>query len=590
MDEMDRKIARKVAKVLKKFPYKIEFEVKDRIVFLKGKVETYEDRLEIGFAIGKIKGVDGVVNDIEWKGMDKEKIGKEWERRRKIFEEMKEKIIGEYDVVIIGAGVIGAMIARELSRYELKIALIEKNYDASLGASKANNGMIHPGVAPESGTLKAKLNPKGNAMYDKIIKELNVRFKRVGSLWVITPKTLAKYKKYLLIFYPLVTYYILPWLIVRRAKKRGIPAKIIRGKKIFELEPNLRKDAKVAVYIPTTGILDPYELTYALVENAVQNGVELHLKTEAVGFIKEGNKIIGVVTNKGVFKTKFVINAAGVYADEVAEMAGAREYTIHPRKGAIIIFDKTLKDYVRHCVAHLVFPRPKRTKGGGVNPTVHGNIMWGPTAVEVPDKEDISVDPEDIEEMIKRYGDIFPDMPRKIIRYFAGVRAATFTEDFIIRPAKWVKGFIHVAGIQSPGLASAPAITEMVIEILRKEGLKLEEKEDFNPYRQPIKTLDEMSLEEIDELIKKDPRWGRVVCTCEGVTEAQVVEAIRRGARSIDAIKRWTRAGMGTCQGQKCILKIAEILARELGIPLEEVTKEGPGSELFAGKVKEISP
>lgn len=584
----DEKLAKKVGRVLKKFPYKIEFHVKDNIVFLYGKVPKYEDYLEIGFAIGEIKGVEGVVNKIEWEGMPKEKIEAKNKWRKEVFEKMKDKIIGEFDVVIIGAGVTGAMIARELAKYELKIAVVEKESDVSLGASRANNGMIHPGIAPEPGTLKAKLNPIGNKMYNKICEELGVRFKRVGSLWLITTRTLEKYKFLIGPIRTFVAKYILPWLIKRRAKSRGIPVKIIRNKKkILEMEPNVTRRVLAAVYVPTTGILDPYELVIALIENAVENGVKLFLETEVVGFLKENNVIKGVVTTKGTLLTRFVINAAGVYADEIAELAGAREYTIHPRKGTIVLFDKSLQGYIRHCVAELIFPRPKRTKGGGINPTIHGNIMWGPTAIEVPDKEDTSVTKEELQLIFERFSPVLPRFPKnRIIRYFAGVRPATFTEDFIIRPAKWVKGFIHVAGIQSPGLAAAPAIAQYVIEILKKEGLELKPKSNFNPYRRRTKAFYEMSLEEINEKIKENPDWGTIICVCEGVTKAEIIEAIRSGARSIDAIKRRTRAGMGRCQGSKCMLKVAEILAKELGIPMEKVLKEGPGTELFKGKVK----
>ncbi|MBO8173913.1 MAG: FAD/NAD(P)-binding oxidoreductase [Thermococcus sp.] len=578
----------KIEKVLKKFPYNISFEIRDNIVFLYGEVESYQDWVEIGLAVGKIKGVEGVVNKIKWKGYPEEKIRKREERRRKLYEENKDKIIGEYDVVIIGGGVIGTIIARELSKYKLKIALLEKGSDVSLGASKANNGMIHPGVAPPKNTLKRKLNVKGNAMYDRLCEELGVRFKRVGSLWLITPRTLQKYRKYLPgPLYKFVSAYVFPYIVKLKGIRNGVKGiKVIRGKKIFEYEPKATRDAWAALYVPSTGILDPYELVVALAENAQANGVEIHLNTEVVGFIKKEDKVKGVVTTKGTFLTRYVVNAAGVYADEIAELAGAREYTIHPRKGVILLFDKALKDWVRHCVTELRFPAPKHSKGGGINPSIHGNILWGPTAVEIPDKDDTSVHREEIYEVLERYKNILPEFPtNKLIRYFAGVRAPTFTEAFIIRPAKWVRNFLHVAGIQSPGLASAPAIAEYAIEQLKKMGLKLEPNPNFNPRREPIPTINEMSLEELNAKIKEDPRWGNIICPCEMVSEMEIVEAIKRGAKTLDAIKRRTRAGMGTCQGSYCTLKIAEILSRELGVPLSEIVKENNG-KLFDGTVR----
>lgn len=581
----------KVAKILKRCPYDITFEIKDKIVFLYGNVEKYEEWVEIGLRIGKIKGVDGVVNKIKWRGFPEDRFKEKEERRKKLFEKNRGKVIGEYDVIIIGGGVIGTAIARELSRYDIKIALLEKASDIATGASKANNGMVHPGVAPPRNTLKQKLNIRGNAMYNKWAEELGFKFKRVGSLWLITPRTLVRYKKYLPgPLYKVVLKYIFPWVVKFKGMRNGVKGiKILRGKEIFRLEPYVTKDTLAAVYVPSTGIVDPYEVTIALAENAKENGVEIHLRTEVVGFLKEKNAIKGVVTNKGVFLCKYVVNAAGVYADEIAELAGAREYTIHPRKGVELMFHKDTGELIHHCLSELVFPSHPTSKGGGLNPTIHGNVMWGPTAVEVPDKEDTSVKREEIEFVLKRYSTIIPNFPREqMIRYFAGVRAPTFTEDFIIRPAKWVKNFLHVAGIQSPGLASAPAIAEYAIEKLKAMGLELKENPRFNPRRSPIPTTAEMSIEELDKRIMENPKWGNIVCTCELVSEAEIIEAINRGAYTLDAIKRRTRAGMGTCQGSYCTLKIAEILSRELGVPLNEILKEE--AKLFNGSVRGEAP
>ncbi len=579
-------LEKRVERIVRGYPG-VTFHVRDGIVFLRGKVESYDEWVRLGLGIGSLRGVRGVVNDVKWEGMPNDRE-KRLEKCREIYEEMVDKPVGRFDVVIVGAGVIGAMIARELSRYRVRVALVEEELDVSLGASKANNGMIHPGVAPKRGTLKRRLNVRGNRMYDRICNELGVRFSRPGSLWLITRRTLQKYRRYLR--GPLYTFtlkYIVPILIWVKGLINGVRGiRIVRGEEIFKLEPAATRDALAAVYVPYTGILDPYELTIALTENAVQNGVELFLNTKVVGFTKNGDRITGVVTSRGRLDCEFVVNAAGVYADEVAELAGAREYTIHPRKGILVLFDRRLKDMVRHCLAEILIPTPPRTKGGGINPTVHGNVMWGPSAIEVLSKEDVSAKPEEVREVLEKYSSIIPGFPRRIVRYFAGVRAATFTEDFIIRAAVWVKGFIHVAGIQSPGLAAAPAIAEHVIKILRREGLKLNPRNDFNPYREPIPSVREMSLEELDRRIKEDPRWGRIVCVCEMVSEAEVVEAIRRGAVSIDAVKRRTRAGMGECQGDFCLLKVARILSRELNIPLEKVLKESEGSELFDGHVR----
>ncbi|MEM3079556.1 MAG: FAD-dependent oxidoreductase, partial [Thermoproteota archaeon] len=558
----------KVASVLKKHPYNISFRIRDNIVFLEGEVESHSEWVEIGLSVGRIKGVEGVVNKIRWKGSGREVEKEEW--RRRVFEEKRSTVVGEYDVVIIGGGVVGAALARELSKYELKVALIEKSTDIAAGTTKANNGMIHAGVEPPRGTLKRRLNVKGNAMYGRLAEELGFRFNRVGSLWLITPRTLAAYRKYLPgPLYSLVLKHVLPLVVKIKGLINGVRGiRVLKGSRIFELEPFATRDAVAAVFIPSTGVVDPYEVAVALAENAEANGVEIHLATEAVGFIKENDAVKGVVTNKGVFLCRYVVNSAGLYADEVAALAGAEEYTIHPRKGVLLVFHRDTGVFTRHCLAEIILPQDPYTKGGGINPTVHGNVLWGPTAVEVPDKEDTSVSREEIELVLNKYSPIIPGFPSdRLIRFFAGVRAATFTEDFVIRPAKWVRNLLHVAGIQSPGLAASPAIAEYALEKLREMGLRLRPKAGFNPRRRPMVAAASMSLEELDEKTRMNPAWGRIVCTCEFVSEAEVLEAVRRGAKTLDAVKRRTRAGMGECQGSFCTLEIALSLSRETGLP-----------------------
>jgi len=579
----------RVASVLKKYPYNISFRVRDNIVFLQGEVDSHMEWVEIGLSIGRVRGVEGVVNKIRWRGAPGNEAREEW--RRRVFEEKRNTVVGEYDVVIIGGGVVGAALARELSKYELKAALLEKSTDIAAGTTKANNGMIHAGVEPSRGTLKRMLNVRGNAMYGKLAEELGFRFNRVGSLWLITPRTLASYRKYLPgPLYNLVLKHVLPWVVKIKGLVNGVRnIRIIRGRRIFELEPFATRDAVAAVYIPSTGVVDPYEVAVALAENAEANGVEIHLETEAVGFIKDGGAVKGVVTNKGVFLCRYVVNSAGLYADEVAALAGSEEYTIHPRKGVLLVFHRDTGVFTRHCLAEIILPQDPYTKGGGINPTVHGNVLWGPTAVEVPDKDDTSVTREEIEHVLSKYSGIVPGFPRdRLIRYFAGVRAATFTEDFVIRPAKWVRNLLHVAGIQSPGLAASPAIAEYAVEKLREMGLGLKPKTGFNPRRRPMPTAAGMSLEELEGKIRMDPAWGRIVCTCEFVSEAEIVEAVRRGARTLDAVKRRTRAGMGECQGGFCTLEIALILSRETGVPLNMLLKEE--GRLFNGHVRSEQP
>ncbi len=575
----------KVKKILDEFPFDISFQIKDKVVFLEGEVNNHEDWVEIGLEVGDIDEVDGVVNDLVWEGKEKTDL----EKPNKIPESKKTVTIGEHDVVIIGGGIIGCALARELSKYEVDVAVVEKEPDVSLGQSRANNGMVHPGLAPSRNSLKRSMNVKGNEMYEDLCEELDVPFKRVGSLILITPRTMKEYKKYLPgPIYKLFLKYILPWIVKKKGESNGVEdIEVLREEEVYEEEEKITPDVLAAVKIPSTGIVDPYQLTIALFENAKKNGVDFYLGTKVVDFVKKNCNVKRVITEEGSLKCDYVVNAAGLYSDVVAELAGAREFTIHPRKGIELLFNKRLEDWIDHCLAELKIPSHPTSKGGGINPTVHGNIIWGPTAEEIEDKDDTSVESEKIEEIIDRYYSIMPEFPRKdFIRYFAGVRAATFTEDFVIRQAKWVENFLHVAGIQSPGVASAPAIAEYSIERLREMGLKLKQDKNFDGARTSIERAAEMDEKVLEQKIEEDSRWGNIVCTCEMVSEAEILEAMRKGANSFDAIKRRTRAGMGECQESYCLLRISRIISREMDMPLNEVRKEWKNSELFDGFVR----
>ncbi|HEC76196.1 MAG TPA: FAD/NAD(P)-binding oxidoreductase [Thermoplasmatales archaeon] len=574
----DKKILKKAVKVAKKNGFdNVEIKVEDRVVYLTGRVNLWEDFLKIGSLTGKIKGVRGVVNNVDYPG----------KKRRERKKGRNEKI-GEADVVIIGAGVVGCFIARELSKYNLKIILLEKAEDVACGTTKANNAMVHTGIGEKMGTLKQKLCVKGHKMFDKISQELNIPYKKCGMLILTTKETLSNYKipSFISNF---ICRFIIPFILIRRGKKLGIFMEKIGRKKLLEKEPNLTRDVISGVYSPTYGITCPYLLTIALAENAVENGVDLLLNTEVVGIDVENGRVKSVLTDRGFIKTNFIVNSAGLYADEIAEMAGVREYTIHPKKGSTIIFDKETGNYINHSITFLKFPRVEHYKGGGIMLTVDGNIQWGPTIVEVEDKEDTSVTAEEIEHILKYYSHLLPNFPKnKVIAYFAGVRASTFTEDFFIEASKKVKGFIHVAGIQSPGLAASPAIAEMVVRILKNEGLFMKRKKNFNPYGRQRIHFRELNIEEKKRLVEKNALYGRIVCRCEEVSEAEIVDAIhgKIPAFSVDAIKRRTRAGMGRCQGAFCLPRIVSIISRETGIPPEKIVKDGKDSNLFAGRAK----
>jgi len=477
------------------------------------------------------------------------------------------------DIVIIGAGVTGCSIARELSRYDLNITVVEKEEDVACGSSKANSAIIHAGFDAAPGTWKAKMNVKGNGMFPALCEELDVPYINNGSLVVAVTEDEEKVLEELL----------------ERGRTNGVQhLRIIGRDELLDMEPNINPSARGALYAPTAGLICPYEFTIALAENANQNGVKFWLEAPVTDIEVLEDSSFLIKTPKGSIRTKYVINAAGLFADEISKMAGAEEYTITPRKGEYLIFDKQFGNMVKKSI----FPTPtKISKGILVCPTVDGNVFIGPNSNNIEDKNDTSVNVAGIEEIIAGGKKLVPNLPLKnVITSFAGLRAVSNTNDFIIEASKKAKGFINVGGIQSPGLTSAPAIALMVKDILQEEGLTLKEKANFIPHRPMKVRFREMSNEERSSLIKENPAYGRVICRCETVTEGEIIDAIRRplGARSIDAVKRRTRAGMGRCQGGFCSPRVLEILARELNADPLEITKKGTGSNILVGRIKEF--
>ncbi|MGI6424513.1 MAG: NAD(P)/FAD-dependent oxidoreductase [Tepidanaerobacteraceae bacterium] len=477
------------------------------------------------------------------------------------------------DIVIIGAGVTGCSIARELSRYDLNITVVEKEEDVACGTSKANSAIVHAGFDAAPGTWKAKLNVEGNKLYPALCEELDVPLVMNGSLVVAVTEEEEKALEELL----------------ERGKINGVKYLSIIGKdELHAMEPNLSPNARAALNAPTGGLVCPYELTIALAENANQNGVKFLLNAPVIDIEVLEDSSFLVKTPKGSIRSKYVINAAGLFADEISKMAGAEEYSITPRKGEYLIFDK----HFGNLVSKAIFPTPtKISKGILVCPTVDGNIFIGPNSNNIEDKNDTSVNPPGIKEIIEGGKKLVPDLPLKnIITSFAGLRAVSNTNDFIIEASKKVRGFINVGGIQSPGLTSAPAIAIMVREILQEQGVTLKEKPDFIPQRPKKVRFRELDNKERSKLIEQNPAFGHVICRCETVTEAEIIDAIKRpvGARSIDAVKRRTRAGMGRCQGGFCSPRVLEIIARELGIDPLEITKKGPDSNMLVARIKEF--
>ncbi len=469
-----------------------------------------------------------------------------------------------YDVIIIGGGIVGTAIARELSRYKLRIALLEKEEELAFGVSKSNSGIIHPGTQNPPTSLKGRLCVRGNILIREISRELGVDFKEVGELIVATNEEELRRLRQL----------------KQEAEALGVPRLGIVGKDWLRArEPNLTSEAIAALYAPTAGIVSPYRLVYDMSENAARNGVEIHTQTR-VKDIRRSSAIFEVVTSAACFRARFVINASGLFADEVSKMAGVDDFKIKPRKGEEFILDKKKTALTNH----LIFPLPSKTsKGILIIKTADGNPMIGPTADDCFDKEDLSTSDEGLKKVFSSAKRLIPSIDEQdIIAYFAGLRPVA-GDDFIIRHEDRAPGFINVAGMQSPGLTAAPAAAILVRDILKARGLILKKKLIFHRRRKKTIHLFAMPLSKAKRLIKKDQSFGDIICRCELVSAGEVKEAIGRGARTLDGIKFRTRAQAGRCHGTFCTTRIMKILAEEGKMPRVLVTKRGRGSEVIKG-------
>lgn len=470
-----------------------------------------------------------------------------------------------FDVTIIGSGVTGAAVARELSKYNLKTCVVEKAIDVANGTSKANSGIVHAGEDPIPGTLKAKMNVRGNEMFDKLQEEIDFPFKRNESFVLcFDEKDIEKLEE-----------------LRQRGLKNGLPdtMEILNREEALKLEPNLSEYVVAALRLPTGGIVSPYEFNIALAESAAMNGVEFKLETEIIDIEKKEDGYI-LKTNKGDIETKIVVNAAGVFGDKINNMVSEKKYHITARKGEYLLFDKTVGDMVQRTIFQLP---TKMGKGVLVTPTADGNLLLGPTSVDVEEKDDFGTTREGLDTVAEKAKLSIKEIPmRQVITSFAGLRAHEENSDFIIGEAEDAENFINAIGIESPGLTSAPAIGEYIREMI-VEKLKPEENKEFNPIRKDIPKFREMTNEERKEMIKENSAYGKIVCRCEVVTEGEIRDAIRRplGAKTVDGIKRRTRAGMGRCQSGFCSNRIVEILAEELGIKRNEVTKFGGSSKIL---------
>ena len=475
-----------------------------------------------------------------------------------------------YDVIIIGAGVTGCAVARYLSRYQGSALVLERAEDVCCGTSKANSAIIHAGFDAAHGSLMAKMNVQGSRMVPGLAKELDFPFRRNGSLVVCMseedmPRLQALYEN---------------------GVKNGVEGlEIVDARRLHELEPNVSKNAVAALWAPTGGIVCPFNMTIALAENANANGVDFRFNTKVTGFTR-GEEGWTVHTEQGDFRTRYVVNAAGVYADVLHNMVSPRKLHITPRRGDYCLLDRQVGGFV----SHTVFQLPgKLGKGVLVSPTVHGNIIIGPTAIDIEDRDGTNTTAAGLEELISKAGISVDNLPiRQTITSFAGLRAHEDHHEFVIGEAEDAPGFVDCAGIESPGLTSAPAIGLTVAELLR-EKLGLREKEDFIVTRKGLLDPKSLTWDAYQALIRENPAYGQIICRCEQVTEGEIIDAIRRplGARSLDGVKRRTRAGMGRCQAGFCSPRVMEILARELGVSQAEITKCGGASRLIVGVNKD---
>ena len=468
---------------------------------------------------------------------------------------------GIYDVIIIGAGIVGTSIARQLSKYQLKVLILEKSYDVSMGATKANSAIVHGGYAESHSALKGRLCYEGRIQFEQLDKELNFGFDPRGSL-VTTMNDDRK---------PLED-------LMENGIKNGLDdLSIIGPEEIRKLEPILNEDVKWALYCKGAGVCSPYEMAIAMAENAIENGVTLELEN-TVDHIEKDGDIFEVCTNKNQYKSKYVINAAGVFSDKISEMLGVKSFEITPRSGQYILFTRGSGKPVKT----VIFQLPtKYGKGVLLTSTYYDNLLIGPDASDISEREDTSTDLERIASIYEQSKLLYDKIdPRQFIRSFSGIRARSTTDDFIIEETE-VKGFINVGGIQSPGITSSPAIADMVVDLLDKSGLSLVEDPKFNPYRKPIITKKPLKpLKEIKDLIDIPSSDEKIICRCEQVTEGEIVDALHRGIelKTVDSVKRRTRASMGWCQGDFCKSRVLEIMEREYGKeidPLFDVEHSG---------------
>lgn len=477
----------------------------------------------------------------------------------------------EYDVAVIGAGVSGAAIAWTLSRYEVNTVVLEKEADACFGVSKANSGIIHAGFHHDLKSLKAKLEIRGNLMFERLQFELKFPFRRNGIMVVaFSHEEMEVVRK-----------------LYGQGCTNGVPGMELCGReRMLALEPKLNPDVVGGLYAPTGGTIEPYRYVFSLLESACCNGTVLKTLFKVTAARRDGDFWLIRNSYGREIAARYVVNAAGLFTDEISRLFGGESFNIHPRKGEEYLLDRNSHAHTRH----VLFPVPTKTsKGMLIIPTVEGTTMVGPTAEMVERKDDVGTTAENLRHVFTSAAHMIPGISsRDIITAFSGLRPTLENNDFYIAPSESAPNLIQVAGIQSPGLTASPAIGEYVKDLLKKTGLTLVERREIVTAPPPPSEIRHESPESVDRLLQENPAWGNIVCRCESISEAEIVAAIRRGHTTVDGIKFYTRAGMGRCQGGFCSYRILKIIARETGMPVEAITKRGPGSRIVVGRLSEI--
>jgi glycerol-3-phosphate dehydrogenase len=470
-----------------------------------------------------------------------------------------------YDVAVIGCGVSGANIARRLSAYTIRTAVLEKAADVSFGTSKANSGIVHGGFHHNKKYLKARLEIQGNLMFDQLCRELDFPFKRCGILVAALHDDEMKSVEH---------------LYMQGVGNGVIGIELCSGERMLELEPKLSPDVVGGLYAPGGGIVEPYRFVFALVESAKKNGVDFFTDYKVNNAEWDASRNVWKVSadDGRTIEARYVVNAAGLYADEVSRIFAAEDFTIHARKGEYFLMDKMTKARPKR----VIFPVPTAvSKGMLVIPTVEGTVLVGPTADTVEDKSDVSTTTLRLEQILDSGKHMVPSLSRNdVITSFAGLRPV-LEEDFYIDVSAKAPRLLQVAGIQSPGLTASPAIGEYVKDLLKTMGLNLTEKSHWDPCLEKHRRSRDMNAYELDEATKENPQWGNVICRCEHVSEAEIVEAIKQGHHTLDGVKFFTRSQMGRCQGGFCTYKIIKIIMRETGMSYDEITKHGGASQVL---------